>query len=245
MDVISAVREADDDLLVFLHGLGCSMDSFQHFWNQSGFTDYSALAMDLIGFGESSKSDRFSYTMQDQARVCAEILARYFDKRLHLVTHSMGCAIGLLLPDEVLKSIKTFVSIEGNLIGADCGIVSRRVISVPFDRFEFEVFPELQVQLGRMGEGYYAMDSTSAYAMYKSAESLVQWSDSNKLLDKFLSLSCRKAYFYGDENSNHPTVNDVVDVPQIAVKKSGHFSMTDNPIDFYTELHRFIFQEGL
>ena len=51
---------------------------------------------------------------------------------------------------------------------------------------------------------YSALDSTTADVMYRSAESLVSWSDSEKLLEAFASLACRKAYFYGSENSRIP-----------------------------------------
>jgi len=244
LEVASAVREADDDLLFFIHGLGCSKDSFRSFWKRPDFVHNSALAIDLPGFGDSSKPDRFSYTMQDQAHVCTEILTLYSDKRLHLVTHSMGCAVALLLPDEILNTVSTFACIEGNLIGADCGVVSRRVISVPPDIFERDELPELK-NLLNLGEGYYAMGSTSANAMYKSAESLVAWSDGNLLLKKYLVLPCRKAYFYGSQNASHPTLRFLQDIPKMEIGNSGHFPMTDNPKDFYTELHDFIFGKTL
>jgi len=240
LEVASAVREADDNLLFFIHGLGCSKDSFRSFWNRPDFVHNSALAIDLPGFGDSSKPDRFSYTMRDQARVCAEILMMYSDKRLHLVTHSMGCAVALLLPAEILNTVSTFTCIEGNLIGADCGVVSRRVISVTRETFEREEFQGLKNLLD-LGVGYYAMGSTSPNAMYKSAESLVAWSDGNELLKKYLALSCRKMYFHGEENVSHPTLRFLDGIPKVGIEDSGHFPMTDNPDDCYTELHRFIF----
>ena len=75
---------------------------------------------------------------------------------------------------------------------------------------------------------------------YKSAESLVAWSDSNKLLEVFLELPYRKAYFFGDENAEHPTVTAVGDIPKVKIRQSGHFPMIDNPKEFYGELFRFI-----
>ena len=84
------------------------------------------------------------------------------------------------------------------------------------------------------------MDSASADALYQSAESLVAWSDSNKLLEVFLALPCRKAYFYGEENAEHLTVASVGDIPKVKIKQSGHFPMNDNPKDFYDELYKFV-----
>jgi pimeloyl-ACP methyl ester carboxylesterase len=159
---------------------------------------------------------------------------------IHIVAHSMGGAVALLLPDEILEGTKTFTNVEGNLIGADCGIISREIISIPPEVFESDFFPELRDRFNSFGEGYAAIDSTSTDALYKSAESLVAWSDSNKLLEIFLALPCRKAYFFGDKNSDLPTVTRVEDVRKVKIKQSGHFPMNDNPKDFYDELYNFL-----
>jgi len=240
IELVANVRDAGKDLLFFVHGLGCSKDSFHHFWYQTDFKDYSVFSPDLIGFGESTKPESFSYTMEAQARICAEILKKFSDKNLHIVAHSMGSAVALLLPDEILSGAKTFANVEGNLIGADCGIVSRKIISVPPVVFKSDILPELRETFNRHGKKYAAIDSTSANALYRSAESLVAWSDSNKLLEVFFALTCRKAYFYGEENAEHPTVAGVRDVPKFKVKRSGHFPMNDNPEDFYDKLYRFV-----
>ncbi len=240
IEIVAGARDAGEDLLFSVHGLGCSKDSFHHFWNRTDFDDYSVLAPDLVGFGDSTKSESFSYTMEAQARICAEILTEFSDKNLHIIAHSMGSAVALLFPDEILNGAKTFVNVEGNLIGADCGIASRKIISVPPAVFESDILPELRDKFNSLGEGYAAIDSTSADALYRSAESLVAWSDSNKLLEVFLALPCRKAYFYGDENAEHRTVASVGDVPKVKIKLSGHFPMNDNPEDFYDELYKFV-----
>ena len=240
IELVAGARDAGEDLLFFIHGLGCSKDSFHHFWNRTDFNGYSVLAPDLVGFGDSTKSESFSYTMEAQARICAEILTEFSDKNLHIIAHSMGGAVALLLPDKIKNGAKTFVNVEGNLIGADCEIISRKIISVSLDVFESDILPELRDKFNRLGEGYTAMDSTSAHVLYQSAESLVAWSDSNKLLEMFLVLPCRKAYFYGYENAEHPTVASLGDVPKVKIKRSGHFPMNDNPADFYDELYKFV-----
>ncbi|MCD4741191.1 MAG: alpha/beta hydrolase [Desulfobacteraceae bacterium] len=239
-EIVANVRDTGKELIFLVHGLGCSKNSFHHIWNLTDFDGYSILALDLVGFGESSKSKKFSYTMEAQAQICAEILTKFSYKKLHIVAHSMGGAVALLLPDDILNETKTFINVEGNLIGADCGIISRKIISVPPAVFESDIFPELRDQFNNFGKSYAAIDSTSADALYKSAESLVTWSDSNKLLEVFLGLSCRKAYFFGDENVDLPTVTRVGEVQKVKIKQSGHFSMNDNPKDFYCELYKFM-----
>jgi pimeloyl-ACP methyl ester carboxylesterase len=231
------MREAGKDMLVFIHGLGCSKVSFHHFWHNSRLGHFSALAPDLIGFGGSDKPKGFSYTMEAQAKVCADILATFPKKHLHIVAHSMGGAIGLLLPDEILNRVQTFVNVEGNLIDADCGIVSRKIASTPADRFKTDLLPRMQRAFNQLGDGYADIDSCSPQALYLSAQSLVDWSDGGKLLQRFRRLGCRRVYFFGDENEGHPTLSHLEDIDQIKISGSGHFPMNDNPNEFYEKLY--------
>lgn len=242
IEIKANVRDAGKDLILLLHGLGCSKDSFHHFWDRTDFGGYSALAPDLAGFGESSKLNGFSYTMEAQASICAKILTKFSHRNLHVVAHSMGCAVALLLPDEILKRLTTFINVEGNLIGADCGVMSRRIISVSPDVFASGFFLRLKEKFNSFGNRYTAMDSTSADALHKSAKSLVSWSDSNRLLDIFVSLPCRKAYLFGDENADMPALTRITNIRKVMIKQSGHFLMNDNPKDFYDELYKLLME---
>ena len=65
------------ELILFLHGLACSGESFRNLFDQSWFPSASLLVPDIIGFGQSSKLEDFSYTMEDQARVCEQLLENF------------------------------------------------------------------------------------------------------------------------------------------------------------------------
>jgi pimeloyl-ACP methyl ester carboxylesterase len=77
-------------------------------------------------------------------------------------------------------------------------------------------------------------------AFYDTAASLVQLSDDGSLLNTFRNWEGRKCYVHGDENADHPTVQAVKGIETISIPQSGHFSMSDNPDVFYSELHSFI-----
>jgi len=237
LEVAAGVRKAGEELVFFIHGLGCSKESFHHFWNRTEFTIYSAVAIDLVGHGDSVKSDDFSYTLKDQARVCSKLLRGFSAKRLHIVAHSMGGAVALLLDDDLLQSVKSFVNIEGNLIGADCGMISRKIAKTSFERLETEILPKLYEKTAGLEKGYAAIDFTSAKAMYQSAKSLVAWSDTEKLLGTFLGLRCLKSYFYGERNARLPILKRLDNISKIEINNSGHFSMLDNPDGFYDALN--------
>lgn len=113
-----------DDLIFFIHGLGCNSESFSGAWDCAALKEYSLVAFDLPGFGMSSKPTNYSYKMEEQANVCKQLLARFSNKRIHVVAHSVGGAIGLILAQNMM--LASFTSVEGNLIALDCG-VSRRI----------------------------------------------------------------------------------------------------------------------
>ena len=238
LNVNATIRDAGNDLLVFLHGLGCSSETFRDLWQRPEFDEYSILCLDLPGFGQSDGPKSFSYSMEDQALVCAEVLSNYTKNDLHLICHSMGGAIGLLLPQEILSHSISFANIEGNLNPEDCVFGSRRVSSVSYDVFVSEILPEFKRSSDNWMKN--GLNTASPYAFYESAKSLVAWSDGGKLLRAFHDLPCRKVYIYGEQNADHPTVATVEGISRIEIKRAGHFVMNDNPGVFYSELLRFV-----
>ena len=239
-EVSTAFRKRGGEMLLLLHGLGCSKESFRDIWFRDELNDYSIMSLDFLGFGDSSKPDKFSYRMEDQSSVCAEVMKEISPKQFHIVAHSMGGTIGLLLPSELLNSALTFANLEGNLISKDCGIVSRKTINVSFQKFEKELLPDLKAMSKSFGEGRFFLDSALPLGFYKSAESLVRWSDSGDLLSRFKNLRCKKSYFYGERNSDLDVLHRINTIEKIMIARSGHFMMNDNPDEFYSRLRRFL-----
>lgn len=233
-------RQRSSDLIVFLHGIGCSQDSFADAWVISYLMEFSILTFDFIGYGNSSKPEDFSYTMEDQADICEKLIKNYPEQRIHIVVHSMGGAIGLLLSDNMLKSAISFANIEGNLISEDCDLVSRKTINQPYKEFEAKYIKRCESPSDKDKKKYFDLNQTSPIAFYKSCESLVEWSDSGILIQKFKSLNCKKAYFYGDKNSDMKILAELDGIEKIKIDNSGHFVMNDNPEEFYSKLYSLI-----
>jgi len=84
------------EVILFLHGLGCSLGSFRSTWEHDYFPGKSIVILDPPGFGRSSKPEEFSYRMEDQAKVIEELLFQFPFWKIHIAAHSMGGAVGLL-----------------------------------------------------------------------------------------------------------------------------------------------------
>jgi len=240
-----AHRARGEDLLFFLHGLGCAKESFREAWEREDYGDFSLLGFDQPGFGDSERPRDFPHTIEAHARVAAAVLEAALAEhprqpRVHVVAHSLGGAIGLLLPEARLSCLASFANLEGNLTGADCGVVSRRTIAVPFRDFEAEFFPALAREAIEMGEGRFFLDRADPRAFYRVAESLVPFSDSEEPLRRFLALPCRKIYFHGDENRGLPTIGRLGGIEVVEISGAGHFLMKDNPGEFYPRLGAFL-----
>ena len=150
----------------------------------------------------------------------------------------MGNAVALLLSPARLSDIRSFSNIEGNLIGEDCGMLSRGIASTPFHEYCTNVFPSEQMEF--LGHPQFRFEHTTAPAVHKSAQSLVALSDSGELLTKFTDLSCKKRYFWGEENAWMPILQKLDGDMTEIIHQSGHSVMTDNPGEFFLKLAGFI-----
>lgn len=162
-----------------------------------------------------------------------------------LIRNSMGGAIGLLLAEKLSNKLISFTNVEGNLVSEDCGLLSRKTISVSFEEFRKSVFAELKSETKESNNKSSNLwlewnEKSNTLAFYSSSESLVKWSDSRKLLAKFKNLKTKKVYFYGDKNSEMKVLNELGNIRKIEISNSGHFVMNDNPEQFYTKLGDFI-----
>lgn len=234
--VAAKYREGADLWLVFLTGLGCPKESFDDAFGAEPLADYSLLAIDFVGFGDSDKPDDFTYTMEDQAETVRLVIEQFNPGKVVLVGHSMGGAIGLLLAER-LDSLAGFINLEGNLLPEDAGIASRRIAAQPeadFIKSGFSAFlrglQESEDAALRKWATWF--EKSSKVAVHRSCTSLVEWSDSGKLLAIFKKLP-QKAYIYGDRTDSSHVLPKLQDVGIVAIANSGHFMMVDNPGDTY------------
>ena len=246
-------RKGAGETILFIHGLGCSKDSFRYVWDLPQYEKFTILAFDLPGFGSSSKPEGLSYTIEEHAEICQLVVEKLNNERINLVGHSMGGAIGLLLIQRIPSRVVSFTSLEGNLIGEDCTL-SRQAIRYSGEDFEKGGFAALKSGVrdtkdllrsagvsGELLSGW--LDKSVPGAFYRSSKSLVEWSDSGRLLPMFTGLAIKKCYVFGERNKDLPVIGMLGDVPRIQITGSGHFMMLANPRQFYRKLYRFLWGE--
>ena len=84
------LRRRGNRSLVFIHGLGCTKEIFDSVWHFPGFDEFTILTIDLVGFGDSSKPQEFSYEIEDQAEIVKCVLEKHKLENVNLIGHSMG-----------------------------------------------------------------------------------------------------------------------------------------------------------
>lgn len=229
-------REVAGVWVVFLHGIGCAKESFDGAFEAEPLSSYSILTFDFAGFGASDKPDDFAYTMEDHAEIARLVIEQFGPARVLLVAHSMGGTIGTLLAPN-LHNLAGFINAEGNLVSEDAGIVSRRTAEQAEKEFFDHGFAAFLASLkvsddssSRTWAEWYGR--SGKIAVHRSGSSLVEWSDSGKLLPIFNNLP-KKAYMYGDRMDYSYVLPKMQGVDIFAVANSGHFMMLDNPTDTY------------
>ena len=245
LDVAVNFRKGNGKTLVIIHGLMGCKEFYDDIWKIEEYKNFSILIIDLVGFGYSSKSEKFSYSMEEQAKICIFIIEKFNLDRINLICHSMGGAIGLILSKKIPDKIVSFISLEGCMIGKDLSI-SRTASNVSFLEFKNKTFKKIIKKIKQAENENRAFwkkwkCKSSSLAFYNSSKSLVKWCDSGKLLRIFLKLKIKKSYFYGERNSKMPVLNLIKGKCKlIYIKNTGHFMMVDNPQDFYSELLKII-----
>ena len=82
-------RAGQGQILILLHGFGGSKES----WNEIIpylMKDYSIIAIDLPGFGESSKNTNFNYSIDSQVFRLHAFIEQLGLKNCHIAGNSMG-----------------------------------------------------------------------------------------------------------------------------------------------------------
>jgi pimeloyl-ACP methyl ester carboxylesterase len=232
-------RDAGDELVVFLHGLGCSKDNWRHAWALRELRDKSLLGLDFLGFGHSPRPAHFGYKLEDHVAVVTAVIDSHALKRIHVVAHSMGGTIALLLPERTLSRLQSLILVEPRLLEASCGI-GAEAAKFTYEEFMSGAFAWIQRRVSNDQKAAYDLKRADPAAFYHSSCSLVDWTRGRGMLDRFEAAPCRKVFIYGAENRYLEELGEISSDLKMEIGNSSHFVMRDNPDDFYRQSAAFM-----
>ena len=228
-------REAGPETVIFVHGLGCSKENWRAAWGRPELRGKSLLAYDLIGFGHSPRPPEFNYTLENQAGLLSGVIDAYAVRRIHLVAHSMGGTIALLLPNRALARFASLNLVEPRLKKSSCGIAAEAAKG-NFNRFTSEVFPRFRKRVSIDPQTEYDLDRVDLNAFYQSSCSLMHWTHDDEMLRRFDGAPCRKTLIYGGLNQHLEELGSIDNALKTEIPGAGHFMMHDQPDAFFREL---------
>lgn len=230
-------RDTGRDLVLFVHGLGCSKESWRQAWSSPALSGRSLLAIDMPGFGASPRPPDFSYDLADQAGLLAGIIDTYASRRLSIVAHSMGGSIATLLPGPAARRVDSLILVEGRLLSSSCSIAAT-VAQVSQTQFEEETFAQFRRRVTLDHRAAFDLDRADRLAFYRSSRSLIERTGGEGLVQAFSAFDCPTAFVYGADNRHLDELKLLEPRLLHEVADAGHFVMNDNPEDFYPLLAR-------
>ena len=231
LKISAFIRKKSDSWILCFHGLQSNKNMFNELLSKPFFENYSLLAIDFVGFGSSSKPEKFSYDIFDQAKICQEIILSLNLHKITIIGHSLGGMVGTLLLKMLPDRIVSFINMEGNLVLEDCS-TSRDVEKFTFQEFHEKEFQKIQESLQKSNvknAKYRAawVQLIPDYAFYRSSLSIVHWSRSRKLLPLFLDAKQKRLFLYGDKNK-FKIASLQNKIPLAEISNAGHFMLLDN-----------------
>lgn len=199
------------------------------------FDGHAFIAYDAPGCGQSTCADPAQLSIPFLVKTAEAALDVLGIDKFHLVGYSMGALTALELSHKHPKRALSFTNIKGILAPEDC-FLSRQIFNYPAsdDEAFFNDFIERTARAPFYGSAMYAV-SLRLKSQPKSVRpifsSMVQLSDKDQLLEKFLALPFPRIFMFGeqyDSLSYLPTLA-AAGIHLARIKDSGHFPMYSNP----------------
>lgn len=230
----------DDNTIVFLHGWGGSLNSFKaafdYFNNNS---NYSLLNLDLPAFGKSETPKKI-FTIYDYYEIVLKLINILNINKIHLISHSFGARIAVLLGCKNTSIIKTLT-----LVGA-AGIKPRKSLKTSFKILKYKIYKKFiknKEKLNSMGSSDYKVLTP---IMKKTFINIV-----NENLTKYLSgINCSTLIFWAKDDSQTPFYmakkfnKKIKNSGLVVFKDGGHFCYLKHHNQFVKATKYFIDKES-
>lgn len=241
------IRPGRKETILYLHGLGCSKNDFLEATNAGDLQDYTLVAFDFPGCGNSSYPENMALEIDDLVEITNIFVSRLSLGDLVVTGHSMGGLVALLYTEMYGEHVKGFINVEGNLAPED-RFISGEITKYTLEEFREAGFRNLRRKLPQSkNKGFQKYLETlerysSPKAFFDYCPSLVEYSDNGNLIQRFTQLEIPKIFVYGSQNKSLSYIpqlkNKGCEVVEIA--NSNHFPFHDNPQEFYEVISNFL-----
>jgi len=212
--------------IIFLHGW---VGSWRYWINsmQIASTSFRAYALDLFGFGDSTKDSKL-YSMDQQANLLKRFLDEMGIGKVALVGHNLGALVGF-------SYLKQWPQTVDRIMAINCPIDYSSINA----RMRTAAVPELVDWLStRTPEANAALSDASKVDLQAVSASMAGLQANNNMFAGIRDLGVPCLFVYG---SNDPAVTmppqEKTDsfpnhMHQVNLESAGHFPMIDNPTQF-------------
>lgn len=123
-------RQAAPSVLL-LHGFAVSSEYWRPTLELLSSYGYHALALDILGFGESEKSDNAPYSLQLYADLCVGVLDHEGLEKVALVGHSFGGKLALATAIYYPRRVSRLVMMDADGFTRASSRLARKLVSFP------------------------------------------------------------------------------------------------------------------
>ncbi len=232
--------------VLFVHGLGASRCCWREAPAHLDLDRYTLILPDLPGFGASDRPDEADYQLPSLAAALRGVLAHLRLSSIHVVAHSMGGAVALLLANRPGR-FRSFLAAEGNLVAGDA-FMSSKVARMKeslflrvYSKWIHTVRQSLEPELSPIHEAFLAsLRQAAPHALHRASVSCSTVTASGELSERFAALTCPRGYIVGGNTERalapvlRATATELMTVPA-----QGHFMMGDAP-RFYALVRDFL-----
>ncbi|MBN1330322.1 MAG: alpha/beta hydrolase [Candidatus Heimdallarchaeota archaeon] len=234
--------------IIFIHGLGSSKYDFLDALNFEELISYNIILVDLVGHGNSSVPEGFSFTMKEQAEVLLKLVnSLNLSEDLVIVAHSMGGPVGIILAELLGVRCVGLVYVEGNLDENDCFFSSEIIFKHNYEEWLTTGFATYvkDLQANPEMKGYAEnFIKAGAETIFKSSFDLVKESKEKELFYRIINLSIPILAIYGEKNKGRFTSEEKLasKFPVVFIPNTAHDLMIKNPKIFYETIIDFLSQ---
>ena len=184
------------DTVIFLHDLGRECDDFLPLLEK--IKTFETYAIDILGFGESSKPEESDYSLETLVQTLFESLSKTSSAGGYQI---VGTGLGLVLGSLMAKARPDLIK---SIIGVGLGSLrsNRHNELMPiskdentFGRSELPVWIAAQKSRGEITKG---LEATTSYSYFRTAHALKEHIEAGSLLSTLASLKQPKYIIHGD-----------------------------------------------